>query len=106
MVDLDKNETKLRINRHFSTDCASIKLINTLSKKEWTFDSLVNESESDFFYLLSPVDLTNIPDGSYRIELYDEDGTVFDAFLGECGDYKKTRTEYSKEINHIVYERN
>lgn len=105
MIYLNKKSSKITLNRHFPKNCDNIKLINNYSQKEYDFFNLSDESESDFFYILSPVDLSNIEDGTYNIVLFNDNKEI-EVLLGVCGDYKKEQTTvYDKEINRKVYER-
>ena len=105
MVYLNKKSSKIILNKHFPKNCDNIKLINTYSQKEYNFFDLSDESESDFFYILSPVEITDIEDGTYNIVLFDDNKEI-ETLLGVCGDYKRGETTtYEKEINRKVYER-
>lgn len=105
MINLNKKSSKLLLNRHFSKNCTEIKLLNISSREEYVFSNLTDESESEFFYILSPVDMSNLEDGTYNIELIDGNGETFETQLGVSGDYKRSTKTYEKEIKRTVYER-
>lgn len=105
MVNLDKNESKLLINRHFDANCTKVVLINKLTRDELQLENLVDQSDSDFFYEFNNVDLSSLTDGEYIVALSDENDEPIETMLGVCGDFERSVTTYIKEINHIVYER-
>lgn len=106
MIILDKNATELAINKHFSKDCIKIKLINVLSQKTYTFIDLIDSSESNFFYVLSPFNFSDLEQGTYRVELFDRDDNLIEIQLGCCGEYVSENTQYDKKIKRTIYERN
>lgn len=106
MIILDKNATKLTLNKHFLKDCIKIKLINVLSNQTYTYIDLIDSSESNFFYILSPVDFSDLEQGTYKIELYDVDDNLIETQLGCCGEYALENKQYDKKIKRTIYERN
>lgn len=105
MVFLDKNNGKLILNRHFSTDCSTLQIVNNFSNKLFTFDNLVDTSDSSYFYEFS-LDLSGLADGEYTIRLLDEDDSTIEEMIGVCGDYQTSRTSYQRQNNERkVYER-
>lgn len=105
MVFLDKNNGKLVINRHSATECDSLQLINNFSNKVFIFNSLINTSDSSYFYEFT-LDLSTLVDGEYTIRLLDEDENVIEEMIGVCGDYQVGRTSYQRQNNERkVYER-
>ena len=105
MIVLGKNLAKITINRYKAVECTSIKLVNNLSSKEFSFDALTNTSDSDFFYEFA-IDMSGLADGEYTLYLYDEEGNeIGSPQLAVCGEYKKIVNSYQKQNNRIVYER-
>lgn len=106
MVVLDKNATKITLNRHFSYECVKISLYNKFTKKTLILDNLSNVSDSEYFYEFEGLDLSSLTDGQYTIFLYNEDNFLIEQMLGVCGNYDKTITAYQKQNKERkVYEK-
>lgn len=106
MVVLDKNSTKITINRHFSYDCVKISLYNKFTKKTLILDNLEDVSDSEYFYEFEGLDLSSLIDGQYTISLYNKDSEIIEKMLGVCGNYDKQTTAYQKQNKERkVYEK-
>lgn len=106
MVVLDKNATKITLNRHFLYDCVKIELYNKFTKKTLVLDNLRDVSESEYFYEFEGLDLSSLTDGQYTISLYDDESKLIEQLLGVCGDYNKQITAYQKQNKERkVYEK-
>ena len=106
MVVLDKNATKITINRHFSYDCVKIEIYNKFTKKTLILDGLTNISDSEYFYEFEGLDLSSLMDGQYTIFLYNEENFLIEQMLGVCGNYDKQTTSYQKQNKERkVYEK-
>ena len=106
MVVLDKNATKITINRHFSYDCVKIEIYNKFTKKTLILDGLTNISYSEYFYEFEGLDLSSLMDGQYTISLYNENSELIEQMLGVCGNYDKQTTSYQKQNKERkVYEK-
>ena len=106
MVVLDKNATKITLNRHFSYDCVKIALYNKFTQKTLILDNVQDVSDSEYFYEFEGLDLSSLTDGQYTISLYNEDTFLIEQMLGVCGNYDKQITAYQKQNKERkVYEK-
>lgn len=75
-----------------------LKLRNNLTKKEYTFDNLVDQMTSRLFYTLDITLFEGMDDGEYAYTLYD--GNVVKATgLLQVGDYKPQNNTYTAQTH-------
>lgn len=75
-----------------------LKLRNNLTKKEYTFDNLVDQMTSRLFYTLDITLFEDMDDGEYAYTLYDE-GVVKATGLLQVGDYKPQNNTYTAQTH-------
>lgn len=75
----------------------TFKLINNLTKKEYTFGDIVDKSDSRLFWHF---DLTldgGMGDGEYTYTLLNEEGVIEGEGILQIGDYTQNKKNYKTE---------
>lgn len=86
----------------------SLKLVNNLTKYEFTLEDLEDKETSRLFYTFDITVPDGLVDGEYAYTLYDENHAVLATGLLQIGDYNPDNTTYEqntiKENNgYITY---
>lgn len=77
-----------------------LKLVNNVSKKEYSFD-VVDNNLSQIFYNFNITLPEGTDDGEYTYRLYDGT-TVLATGLLQVGDYTPQRTTYNKDKHEFI----
>ena len=78
----------------------TLKLRNTLTKIEYTFDNLVDELVSRLFYTFDITLPEGMDDGEYAYTLYDDRNVVKATGLLQVGDYKPQNNTYTAQTQN------
>lgn len=81
-----------------SGEPSSIKFVNQTTKEETAFSTI---ADSGNFYTLSIEELPS--NGQYDYYIYDKEDSLLASGIAQVGDYSRTNTKYSTDINIKTY---
>lgn len=79
----------------------SIKIVNTVTKQEYTYNELSDLNGGKMLYYLFSIDTSNLNDGEYQLTLFNDDDIVCTELL-KIGDYNGDKIQYSKGYNIYI----
>lgn len=79
----------------------SIKIVNTVTKQEYTYNELSDLNGGKMLYYLFSIDTSNLDDGEYQLTLFNDDDIVCTELL-KIGDYNSDKIQYSKGYNIYI----
>lgn len=80
----------------------TLKLINSVDKKEYLFNNLEDIGDSRMFFHFNVKLVNGMPDGSYEYYLINE-GAVIAKGNAQVGSYEQVNTAYTKNNEFIQY---
>ena len=78
----------------------TLKLFNNVTKKEYTFENLVDAMTSRIWYTFDITLQPDMDDGEYTYTLYDEQDVVKASGLLQVGDYKPKNNTYTAQTQN------